>query len=173
MMRGYTTPHSKGSLIRALLMLSLFLAWPACWETASSQPLTAQHLISNAREYDGKPVVFEGEVIGDIMRRGAYAWVNINDGTSAIGAWVPQPLLADILMTGSYRGVGDWIEVGGVFNRACPQHGGDLDIHVQGLKKLRAGRDTAARLNPEKKKQVLILLGVLAVVWILTLLKRT
>lgn len=139
---------------------------------ASAQPISSAELIKNAKQYDGKMVTYEGEVIGDIMVRGSYAWVNIHDGTLALGAWMSSDAADKIAYTGSYKTKGDWVEVIGVFNRACPEHGGDLDIHVVSFRKIRSGRGIAERQNIEKRNSALILLGVLGGVWILTLLRR-
>ena len=72
-----------------------FLLLPCCY----SQPLSSTELINNAKSYDGKTVVYEGEVIGDIMVRGAFAWINVNDGKNAIGIWLEKDLSKDIFFT--------------------------------------------------------------------------
>jgi hypothetical protein len=82
---------------------------PVCY----AQPISSNELINNTRQYDGETVVFEGEVIGDVMVRGEYAWININDGKSAIGIWLKKDLAEDILYTGNYKSKGDWVEVTG------------------------------------------------------------
>ncbi len=137
-----------------------------------AQPASSTGLINNAKQYDGKIVAYEGEVIGDVMVRGEYAWINVNDGQNAIGIWINKSLTKDILYTGSYKSKGDWVEVTGTFQRACIQHGGDLDIHAQAIRKLKAGRETLERLNISKRNQAFVLLGILCLVWILRLLKR-
>lgn len=48
-------------------------------ETASAKPIDSSTLINNAFKYDGKVVEFQGEAIGEIMKRGDFAWVNIHD----------------------------------------------------------------------------------------------
>ncbi|MFA5118758.1 MAG: DNA-binding protein [Candidatus Omnitrophota bacterium] len=145
-----------------------FLSLPS---TAYAAPLSSDELISNAKGYDGEPVSFAGEVIGDIMFRGAHAWVNINDGESAIGVWMPGELAKKVRFTGSYKFIGDWVEITGVFHRACPEHGGDLDIHAQSIDKISTGRQKTEKFNNEKKNLALFLLGILGLVWILKLLK--
>ncbi|MEK6728368.1 MAG: DNA-binding protein [Candidatus Omnitrophota bacterium] len=140
--------------------------------TAYAQPISSTELINNAKIYNSKTVTYEGEIIGDVMRRGENAWINVNDGSNAIGIWINTSLLKEINYTGSYKSSGDRVEVTGVFNRACPEHGGDLDIHAQSLRKINSGRLRPQRLNPDKRNQVFILLGVLISVWILSLLKR-
>ena len=136
-----------------------------------AQSVSSTELINNAKVYDGKVVAYEGEVIGDIMVRGDYAWINVNDGQNAIGIWIEKSKTLDILYTGSYKSRGDWIEITGIFQRACLQHGGDLDIHAQAIRKVRPGRQAIERLNMSKRNLVFVLLGVLCLVWILKQLK--
>jgi hypothetical protein len=139
-----------------------------------AQGASSKDLIQNAEAYDGKLVVYKGEIIGEIMRRGDYAWINLLDGENdnAIGVWVPGTLIKDIGYTGSYKSIGDEIEVTGIFHRSCSEHGGDLDIHAQAIIRTAAGRCAAERLNTEKRNYASILLGLLFLIWILTLLKR-
>ena len=105
------------------------------------------------------------------MVRGEYAWINVNDGQNAVGIWVNKNLTEDILYAGNYKFKGDGLEITGIFHRACPEHGGDLDIHAQGLRKIRPGRQTLEKLNLGKRNLALVLLGVLCLVWILRQLK--
>ena len=136
-----------------------------------AQPISSTELINNARQYDGKLVVYEGEVIGDVMVRGEYAWLNVNDGQNAIGIWLNKALTKEIIYTGSYRARGDWLEISGIFHQACLEHGGDLDIHAQAMRKVSAGREIPERLNFSKRNLALVLLGILGIVWILRQLK--
>ena len=93
--------------------------------------VSGNELVENANMLDGQIVLFEGEVIGDIMNRGDHAWLNVNDGTRAIGIWAKKDQLNNIDRIGDYFNKGCVIKVVGVFHRACPQHGGDLDIHAE------------------------------------------
>ena len=140
--------------------------------SASAQPISSDELINNAKLIDGKSVAYIGEVVGDVMIRGEYAWVNLLDEKNAIGVWVGKDLVKDIVYTGSYKFKGDVVEVSGVFHRACLQHGGDLDLHAQSLTKIIAGRPTQETPNFKKRNIVILLLGALILIWILTLLKR-
>jgi len=64
-----------------LILIILFLIFGALGQRmAFAQSLSSSELIRNAKEYDGKLIVYSGEVIGDVMLRGEFAWVNINDG---------------------------------------------------------------------------------------------
>ncbi len=139
---------------------------------AYAQPVSSTELINNAKLYDGKVIVYAGEVIGETMRRADYAWLNVNDGRNAIGIWLPASLVKYIAFGGTYKSIGDSIETTGIFHRACTQHGGDLDIHAQAIRKLSVGRPVQHKLNTAKRNFTILLLGVFCLVWILTLLKR-
>ncbi len=158
---------NKNLLAFSLAILVLCLIFPV----AFAQPLSSTELINNARLYDGKVVSYEGEVIGDIMVRGDHAWLNLNDGQNTIGVWVSASLIKDISHAGSYKSVGDGVEVTGIFKMACSEHGGDLDIHVQSLRKTGAGRVLTEKLNVDKRNQVFIFLGIIGLIWISKLLK--
>jgi len=169
--QGQSKLKNVGFCLGALLFF-LLVPCPLSLVPCFAQPVASTELINNARLYDGKDVTYEGEAIGDIMRRGTYAWVNLNDGKNAIGCWVPLELAKAILYTGTYKSKGDWIEVTGSFQRACPQHGGDLDIHVQALRKMVSGTMQTERFNLDKRNLALLFLGVVCLVLILSQLKR-
>ena len=155
----------------ALISIILFLVFS--WQVAAfSQNLSSSELINNAKEYDGKLIVYSGEVIGDVMKRNEFAWVNIFDGQNALGVWMSAVLAKEINLTGNYKSRGDNLEITGIFNRSCPEHGGDLDIHAQALRKLASGRIVNQKLNFDKVILSLILFGALFLIWILNLFKR-
>jgi len=139
---------------------------------AFSQTLSSSDLIDNAGLYDGKLVTFSGEAIGDIMKRGDFAWVNVSDGKNSLGVWMSASLAKEIDFAGSYKTRGDKIEIVGVFHRACPEHGGDLDIHACSLRKIVSGGAVPEKTDLKKIKLSIILSGVLFLIWILTLFKR-
>ena len=144
MIIGHKVTRSQSHKVKArriftslpYVLISMFCVLCA----AQAQPVSSTELINNSKQYDGQAVTYEGEVIGDMMSRGQFSWVNANDGQNAIGCWVAGNLLNDISYSGSYKTKGDWIEVSGVFQRACAEHGGDLDIHAQSIRKLKSGR---------------------------------
>ena len=136
-----------------------------------AQPVSSAELINRAKQYDGQEVTYAGEVIGDIMERGDYCWINTNDGKNALGIWAPKELASGILHSGSYKYKGDWIEIKGVFHRACPEHGGDLDIHALEIHKVAQGSQVKDEVNPVKKILFFTLAGVLIVIWISNILK--
>ncbi len=121
---------------------------------ANVRPLAVQpapgnlnELIEGALTYDGQTVTVEGEAIGDIMLRGDAGWVNLNDGTNAVGVWAPAALLRRIRNVGRYRVKGDTVRVTGMFYRADPRHGGDLDIQAARLEVLATGGRQPVALN--------------------------
>jgi hypothetical protein len=102
-------------------------------------PTSSGDLIEKAKVFDGKAVVFEGEAIGDPLPRGDFAWINVSDGNYAIGVWLPRGYLVRVESYGSYRQRGDRLRVLGEFRRACPDHGGDMDIHAASIEAVERG----------------------------------
>jgi len=115
--------------------------------------VSCKELIDRGRDYEGKEILFEGEAIGDPMRRGDHAWVNLLDSSGAMGAWMPARDLASFVHYGSYREKGDLVRLRGVFHRACPDHGGDMDIHVESIEALARGR---AQAHPVDRAELLL-----------------
>jgi len=130
----------------------------------------SRELINDPGRYDGTTVTFRGEAVGDIMYRGQYGWVNLYDGYAAVGIWAEKESFKDIVYLGGYRVKGDIIEVSGVFNKSCPEHGGDLDIHAVSIK--RAVPGGVSILPPDTVKMPAALLFT-AVVAVLILFLRT
>jgi len=87
---------------------------------SGSLAVTSDELINKAKEYDKKEVVYTGEMVGDIMQRGQYAWINISDGNNAIGVWLPYDQTKQIKYKGSYDFIGDTIKVTGTITPNLP-----------------------------------------------------
>ena len=157
--------------IRYLLSATglVFFCETACY----AQPLFSAELINKAREYDGKSVVYVGEVVGDIMARGDFVWANVNDGENAIGIWLNKELAGEIQFAGSYHAKGDRVEITGVFHQGCIQHGGDMDIHAQNIRKIDPGRSVREESDTGKRNFTFILLGVLSLVLIFVRQRRS
>ncbi len=124
-----------------------------------AQVISSTELIKDAKQYDGKSVTFQGEVVGDIMIRGEYAWLSINDGSNAMGVWINKELIKNIQYIGNYKAKGDVIEITGIFRRSCPEHGGDLDIHGQHITKVVSG-EPSPRAMDVKKAYLAFLLSI-------------
>lgn len=149
-------------IVTLFIVVVLGLLGPNLAEAVSSS-----ELIEKAKDYDGEAIAYEGEVIGDVMRRNDYVWINVHDGKSAIGLWVRFSEAGEIQHKGNYKHEGDRVRAKGIFNRACPQHGGDLDIHVQELEILAPGYEIA---HPVSWRQVVIaavlsIIGGLMFLW--------
>ncbi len=121
-------------------------------------------MIEQAKEYDKKIIIYEGEVIGDVMRRGTFAWVNVSDGSNAMGIWLSITDAAKIQYRGGYHYKGDTIRVTGVFHRACPEHGGDMDIHGERVEILKLGVKRSIALD-NKYIYLSIILSFLACIF--------
>ncbi|MCM8800771.1 MAG: DNA-binding protein [Candidatus Omnitrophica bacterium] len=154
------------TLIHIILMIVLFSF------SGFAQSVSSEQLIKEAQQYDKKTILYQGEVIGDIMLRKDHAWINLHDGGFAIGVWVDRDLITQINYTGGYKYKGDWIEVKGIFNRACLEHGGDMDIHAQQLKKIKSGELVKEKTDVYKEELALMGAGLLCLILILTRSKR-
>jgi len=148
----------KSLFFFVILCLMLILPSSRCF----AQTPTSLELINNAKQYDGKTVNYRGEVIGEVMVRGDYAWLHVNDGTIAIGIWAPKAIIRNILYAGDYHKNGDIVEVSGTFHRSCLEHGGDLDIHASEIKKITPG---SLVIQPISRKKVYI--GVYSLILVL------
>jgi hypothetical protein len=118
-------------------------------------------LINNTKQHDGKTVNYKGEVIGDVMIRGDYVWLHVNDGNIAIGIWAPKTMVQDIRYAGDYHKKGDIVEVSGTFHQSCLEHGGDLDIHASEIRKITLGN---LIIQPVSRKKIYIGISSLVLV---------
>ena len=141
----------KLGAISAFLLAAFILALPAVALASGSGTISSEELIENSDRYNERKVRYRGEVVGDILRRrGGYAWIAVNDdpygrrptrryaelkgGNTGLGVFCREEQLEDVEHLGSYREVGDLVEVEGTFYKASPEHGGDLCIvadHVE------------------------------------------
>ncbi|MCX5707860.1 MAG: DNA-binding protein [Candidatus Omnitrophica bacterium] len=171
---SHVTCHTSHVILRnairsiqgAILLGVVFLALGKSF----AQTISSTELINKAKDYDGQTVVFQGEVIGEVMARGEYAWVNLNDGKNALGIWIKKDLVGKIANTGSYKVIGDLVEVSGAFHRSCLVHGGDLDIHAESLQVLKSGNRVKQHLSSHRQKLAFGLGTILIILWISTVL---
>jgi len=118
--------------IKTLIIVScLIIAFPII--VNAEEVIDINNLIEHAADLDGKMVTVEGEAIGEKMDRGNYSWININDGTNAIGIWLNKNDAEKIEYYGNYKNKGDIVKITGTFNRTCSEHGGESDIHNSSL----------------------------------------
>lgn len=131
-------------------------------ETAAVEVGSAS-LIENARSWNGRRVSFTGEAVGEGMRRGDMAWIHVNDDAymwknieegaklsgynSGQAVWLAARDMRRVTFYGGYKHEGDVARVVGVFHAACPEHGGDMDIHAESLEIVRTGHPVDPPLN--------------------------
>lgn len=143
------------------MIVAALLALQACAGAAAhAAEVSSQRLIENAKFYDGKIITFTGEAVTAVMKRGAHAWLAVNDGRNTIGVWCKTSFLGPVAFLGNYKTKGDTVEVVGIFNRACAEHGGDLDIHADSVTVLKQGRDVAETVSGKKTRIAFILFFV-------------
>ena len=123
--------------------------------------VSSEELIENSDFYDRMKVIYTGEVVGDILGRGEYCWITVNDdhygrkpickyeelkgGNTGMGVYCRSDMLEEVTWVGSYRNVGDLIKVTGVFYKASPRHGGDTMIEAEEISVIRKGGDVEVR----------------------------
>jgi hypothetical protein len=118
-----------------------------CPAVCRADTVSGKELIEKAKVLDGTQVTYRGEAVGEIMPRGDFCWLNLNDGANAVGVWMPKEWVRGV-MAGNYRQRGDVLEVSGIFHRSCAQHGGDLDIHAKSIRLLEKGKIIPHQLEP-------------------------
>lgn len=152
-------------LLTAVVLLGFAL--PSCAETI--QTTTVASLVEKATQVDGQAVELTLEAIGDRMRRGDHFWVNGLDSSGAIGLWVSAADGNKVTLFGDSKHIGDIIRITGVFHRACVEHGGDLDIHVNKLEVIGNGYETERKMPGWKIDSMVILAmiaGTTGIVWV-------
>ncbi len=130
--------------------------------------VTTKNLIENPKIYEGRNVVLRGEVIGDIMQRGEFAWINLHDQFNAVSVWIPWVLTREISHKGSYRYKGDTVEVRGIFRHSDPQLGSEFCIRADQLTVLEKGFFSA---HPLTSAKINISLSMLAITLCLLFLR--
>jgi hypothetical protein len=165
--------HARTFILQACLLLVALAA--AAQQAPTASPGSAA-LVEDAQHWDGQVVQFIGEAIGEAQRRGDMAWIHLNDdayglaiagadtplagSNSGIGVWVESAMASRITSFGTYRRHGDLVEVTGTFHAACPQHGGDTDIHATSLRIVRPGYTTVQLIRSSRMIAAAILAGL-------------
>lgn len=104
-----------------------------------AEPIKIGQLLKESTMYDSSTVIVEGEVIGDIMKRGSHVWINILDDEGSIGVYLTIEEANKITYSGNNRFKGDIIKIKGIFNGTCKEHGGDIDIHADQIEVMTVG----------------------------------
>ena len=137
--------------------------------------VSSTELVEHPREWDGKTIVFVGEAVGEVMVRGDHAWIHLNDDAymlagveegaapagynSGMPVWISAEPAASVRVLGDHTHQGDVVRVEGVFNAACAEHGGDMDIHATALSVVRPGHEVH---DPIQARKLMWLLGLAA-----------
>ncbi len=132
----------------AALIILIFITAPCI--SGAQDNITLNDLIEKGKEFDGKTLSIQGEAVGEVLERGKYAWVNINDRTSALGIWMTNQDAGKIALFGNYKHIGDIVYASGTFNRACALHGGDMDIHADTVEIIQRGYFVKEEINTVK-----------------------
>lgn len=175
------------AILAALLLLVAAPAFAA--DTIPVNDPSSGTLVNKPKLYNGKRVTFTGEAIGEVMARGDYAWVHLNDDAymernveegaplkgynSGMAIWVPADLTKQIDTYGDYKHEGSIVQVEGTFNAACKEHGGDMDIHADKLRVVRAGHAALDPIHPWKAGLAVLLVAAAGGLWSLERATRT
>lgn len=137
--------------MKILIILFLLILSVPCYSETSGE------LVAKCKEYDGKSVTIEGEIVGEVAKRGEFAWLNISDGNYGIGVFAPTSMIPPINLTGNYASKGAVVSVVGILHRACSEHGGGLDIHATTIKLINHGYFFQHPIQPDRIRAVLFL----------------
>ncbi len=157
-------------------------AFPApTGETPAGTEVNSATLVENANLWDGRTVSFKGEAIGEAMVRGEMAWLHLNDDAymeknieegAALGGynsghavWVSAELAARVRFFGDFKHDGDIVRVTGIFNAACRDHGGDMDIHATSLEVVRPGYPVRHVVNLHRGLIAVLLFALAALLY--------
>lgn len=189
-LRGHPWPRPRLPAFLAALALLVAHAAPAAASAAAgeapAEAIASAALIADPARWDSRAVAFVGEAVGEAMFRGGHAWLQLNDDpyrapaateaartlhgyNSGLAAWAPERLARDVRRFGGYRGRGDLVRVLGTFHATCPEHGGDMDLHVASLRVVEEGFPVA---HPLRARRFALGIGLLVLAGALGLLRR-
>jgi hypothetical protein len=152
-------------------------------QTPAGIEVTSTTLVENATGWNRRIISFKGEAIGERMARGGMAWIHLNDDaymekSSEAGAggggynsgqaiWLASDLAHRIRFFGDYKNQGDLVKITGIFNAACAEHGGDMDIHATELTVVALGYSVAHEIKmPRAVLAASLMLSSILLFWI-------
>ena len=127
--------------------------------------VSSSQVVECPAAFDGRTVVYVGEVIGDVLRRDGGAWVLMNDDryaleagplrshgrtlgyNSGLSVWLEDDLLDLVDETGGPDHRGDILRVRGVVHRTDPADGGGLTLRAAGGELLLDGEPVRVPLH--------------------------
>ncbi len=132
--------------------------------TAQAAPVSPAALVRDRTAYDGTVVELQGEAIGEALRANkGMVWINVMVEDTAIGVWTTPESAQAIGTWGDYRTSGDTVLVKGVFNLACAEHGGEMDVHAERLRVTDRGERVVRPLDWWKGALGVVAFGLAAV----------
>lgn len=115
------------TILLSITFLTLFTV------PVAASPLRLNDLVENAVDWNNQTVVISAEAIGEPLERADGTWINVSDGSNAMGIWMSAEEARRIKVFGQYETRGDQLLLTGQFHRACPEHGGEADIHLSSM----------------------------------------
>ncbi len=129
-------------------LLALIIIVFSTFAASGSELVSCQQLVNEAGAWDGKMVSISGEVVGDILHVSGHVWLNVNDGTNAIGVWGDSGLVEEFrIVPGRYETIGTRLNIEGEFHRTCSLHSGETDIHLTKAALLKDAEEVAHPVN--------------------------
>lgn len=153
---------------------------PATFAALPPVEVSSGDLLDCPEYYDGRRVVYRGEVVGQELGRGEQRWIQVNDdayaeavgplpahrfylgGNSGLGVRAPVAELSKIRWRGGPDSHGDRVEVQGTFRRFDPDTGELAIIAAERLGVLAEGRPLRQR-SPADRRIVAYVLALIAV----------
>lgn len=160
--------HVKATPLTVLVFILMVLTLQGISFSSSESP-SLNTLINDSIIYDSQTVHVSGEGLLEPLERSDGVWVNINDGTNAIGVFMPAEVSKSVKTYGNYHQKGDSIDIQAVFHRSCKEHGGDLDLHLVKLNHVTPG---IAIEHPIDSKKVAWTIGLIFISTLVALYYR-
>lgn len=158
-------------VFKIVSMTFLFIIFGFSYGTMAEEITNYNDLIENGKALDGKELTLKGEAIGEPMKRGDYSWVNISDGSTAMGIWLKNSDAQRINLYGNNKAKGDTVSIIGIFNRSCAEHGGDMEVHALSISIVEKGNINEISIS-HKKINLAIILSIITAILSLAYLKK-
>jgi len=128
-----------------LLPILLILVAPVV-TNATDKIYSAGELIKTVVEnpsIDGRPIILEGEIISEPIERNDGCWVNVTDGSIAIGVFFKDcSQTKQVKFWGQHLVRGDIVRIEGKVYKADKETNGELDIQGETLDVVEPGYPT-------------------------------
>lgn len=101
---------------------------------------TPTELINNALKLDKQEIELQGEAVGEVIERdNGKCWINIFDGSNAIGVYIDIEEAKKIGIFGTHKFKGDIVAIKGKLFANDESTGGELDVQGKSLKVMTPG----------------------------------